>query len=144
VNGGSFNDIMTAGGSFVTGGYTDTISTDFGSPIGGRLAWSGDSGGYITTKVNLPAAAIGQNIKLRFRMASDDSVNQTGWRIDTIVITVAGPCSSATPSPTSSVTPSATATATTSVSPSPSATSTPPAAVTQAGLAGTVYVPAIA
>src|ERR1043166_7288638 len=80
INGGAFNDVIAAGGSFVMGGYSDTISTDFGSPIGGRLAWSGNSGGYITTNLNLPVTAIGQNIKLRFRMASDDSVSATGWR----------------------------------------------------------------
>ena len=28
INGGAFADILTAGGSFVTGGYTHTISTD--------------------------------------------------------------------------------------------------------------------
>ena len=43
----SSGDVITAGGSFITGGYSDTISTDYGSPIGGREAWSGDSGGYI-------------------------------------------------------------------------------------------------
>src|SRR5204862_4324075 len=47
INGGPFNDIVAAGGSFVTGGYSDSISTSFQSPIAGRLAWSGNSGGYI-------------------------------------------------------------------------------------------------
>src|ERR1051325_8104735 len=144
INGGAFNDVIAAGGSFVMGGYSDTISTDFGSPIGGRLAWSGNSGGYITTKLNLPVTAIGQNIKLRFRMASDDSVSATGWRIDSIIITVAGACSSATPTVSEhpTFTPTATATVTSSVAPSPSATaSVTPAAVVQVGMGGTVYVP---
>ena len=29
------------------GGYNRTISTDRGSPIAGRQAWSGNSGGFI-------------------------------------------------------------------------------------------------
>ncbi len=86
VNGGAFADIVTAGGSFVTGGYTATISTVFSSPIGGRTAWSGNSGGFITTTVNLPASAAGGMIKFRWRMASDISVSAQGWRIDNMVI----------------------------------------------------------
>ena len=44
---GAFTDITDAavGGSFVTGGYNATISTAFMSPIAGRMAWSGNSGG---------------------------------------------------------------------------------------------------
>jgi Carboxypeptidase regulatory-like domain len=99
IGAGAFQDIIAAGGSFVSGGYTGAISTAFGSPIGGRQAWSGNSGGYITTRVNLPAAAAGQNIQLRFRRATDNSVASTGQRIDTISLTdgfvctsCAGPC----------------------------------------------------
>ena len=49
INGGAYADIITAGGTFVTGGYTGPISTAFASPIGGRNAWNGNSGGYITS-----------------------------------------------------------------------------------------------
>ena len=87
IGAGAFTDIIVAGGSFVSGGYTHTISTGFMSPIAGRNAWSGNSGGYITTTVNLPAAAAGQNIRLRFRRATDSSTAGTGWRVDTISIT---------------------------------------------------------
>lgn len=83
INGGAFADIITAGGSFVIGGYTGTISMNFGSPIAGRQAWTGNSSGYKTSVVNLPAAAVGQSVKLRFRMASDSTVSGTGWRVDT-------------------------------------------------------------
>ena len=86
INGGAFTDIVTAGGSFSQGGYTNTISTNFLSPIAGRQAWSGISGGYITTAANLPAGAAGQNVKLRWRLASDCSVSSTGWNVDTISI----------------------------------------------------------
>ena len=87
VNAGAFQDIITAGGSFVTGGYNATISVNFGSPIAGRMAWSGNSGGFVTTTVNLPANANGQSIVLRWRRGSDSSVSAVGAFIDTISIT---------------------------------------------------------
>lgn len=89
VNGGAYSDILAAGGSFVVGGYNATISASFGSPIGGRQAWSGSSGGYITTTVQLPASTLGQLVRVRWRMASDSSVGATGWRVDSIVCGVA-------------------------------------------------------
>lgn len=79
-----FRDILTAGGNFVGGGYNRTLGGD--GPLDGRMAWSGNSGGYITTTVNLPAAAAGNNIYLRFRMGSDSSVSGVGWHIDSIQI----------------------------------------------------------
>ena len=86
INGGAFADIITAGGSFVTGGYNATISSAFGSPIAGRQAWSGNSGGYITTIVTLPAAAAGQNVVLRWRRASDSSVGAIGANVDDVAV----------------------------------------------------------
>ena len=88
INAGAFTDITNAavGGSFISGGYNATISTGFSSPIAGRQAWSGSSGGYVTTVANLGPNVAGQTIKLRFRMASDTSVSSTGWRIDTVKV----------------------------------------------------------
>lgn len=88
INAGAFTDITNAavGGSFVSGGYNDVIDTGFSSPIGGRQAWTGDSGGYITTVANLGPNVPGQTIKLRFRMASDSNTSGTGWRVDTVKI----------------------------------------------------------
>ncbi len=87
IGAGAFQDIITAGGSFVSNGYNATISTSFMSPIAGRMAWSGTSaGGYLDTVVNIPAAANGQNVKFRWRMASDSSVAATGVNIDDVQI----------------------------------------------------------
>ena len=84
VNGGVFSDILVAGGSFVSGGYVSNLSTGSGNPIEGRAAWHGDSSGYLTTAVNLPASALNQNVQLRWRFGTDSSASVTGWRIDTI------------------------------------------------------------
>ena len=86
IGGGPFQDILAAGGAFISGGYTDTISGSFGSPIAGRQAWSGSSGGFLTTEVTLPAAAAGQSVQLKWRCAVDVSVSGTGWYVDTISV----------------------------------------------------------
>src|SRR5262249_12480359 len=59
VRQGEFQDIIDAGGTFITGGYTDGISSTT-NPLygGGRMLWSGflnDS--FMTTTVELPASA---------------------------------------------------------------------------------------
>ncbi len=92
---GVFTDILAAGGSFVSGGYNGTISTGFQSPIAGRQAWTGNSGGYQTAVVNLPPAANGQMVTLRFRMGSDNRVSGTGWRIDGVSVLGGYACCSA-------------------------------------------------
>ncbi len=94
IGGGPFTDILAAGGSFVSGGYNGTISVSFMSPIAGRQAWTGSSGGYITTVASLPAAAAGQNVVLRFRMGSDISIAGTEWRVDTISVSDGYACCS--------------------------------------------------
>jgi hypothetical protein len=95
--GNTFQDIVAAGGSFVMGGYNRTIASDRGSPIAGRQAWSGNSGGFITTMVNLPFIPV--SARLRWRMASDTSGSGEGWRVDTINISWCElvPCPTPTP-----------------------------------------------
>ncbi len=100
IGGGAFTDILVAGGSFGVGGYNGPISVNFGSPIAGRQAWTNNSGGFISTIANLPAASIGQNIQLRWRLGSDISVSDNGWRVDTISISgVAETCGPPEPAP---------------------------------------------
>src|SRR5581483_7526262 len=134
--GNTFQDIVAAGGVFLMGGYNRTISSDRGSPIAGRRAWSGNSAGFITTVVNVPG--LGQG-RLRWRMASDTSGSGEGWRVDTVNITAcvpvprdsntAGPCQPPTPTPSVSPTmtpiPSPTVTVTPTITPSPTASPTP-------------------
>jgi hypothetical protein len=87
TNGGTtFQDVLATGATFGTGGYNGTISVNFGSPIAGRQAWTGNSAGFVTTTVNLPAAFNGQNVILRFRRGTDSSVSGQGWRIDSLSI----------------------------------------------------------
>lgn len=100
-NGTTWTDVITGGGSFVSGGYTDTISSAYMSPIAGRMAWSGDSAGYIDTEINLPASLNGQSVQFRWLVASDSSVTRTGAWVDDVQVlggvTCATGCGGGTP-----------------------------------------------
>jgi hypothetical protein len=82
-----FVDITNAGGTFVNGGYSKVIAPAFDSPLSNRPAWSGTINSYTNTVVNLPAAAAGQTIQLRWRCATDNGgPSGGGWRIDSVGI----------------------------------------------------------
>jgi hypothetical protein len=98
--GGAFNDIISAGGSFVANGYNQQIAnTD--SVLVGRNAWSGSSGGFITTTVNLPPSAAGNTVQLRWRFATDtgNSTPVTGWFVDSVTVSDGATCCSSIPRP---------------------------------------------
>jgi hypothetical protein len=122
--GQTYQDILDAGGVFVTGGYNRTISTDRGSPIAGRRAWSGNLGGFITTVVELPGLIVPYGV-LRWRMASDNSGSGEGWRVDTVEVTWCQGGPSCTPTPPPSPTPTATPRATPRPQPTPLPRPTP-------------------
>lgn len=91
VGGGVFTDIVTAGGSFVFNGYNGILGANgANNPLAGRNAWNGNSGGYLTTLVRLPASTSGQNVQFRFRFGADDNtVGQgpnPGWYIDNVKV----------------------------------------------------------
>ena len=102
IGGGSFTDIIAAGGAFISNGYNSTMTAAAPSPnytpnpLNGRQGWTGNSSGFITTVVRLPAAANGQNIRLKFRAGSDDNTTgvgpNPGWYIDTMTVNGAYTC----------------------------------------------------
>jgi len=118
VDGGPFQDILAAGGSFVRGGYNGTISTCCGNPLSGRQAWTGSSGGFIDTDVDLIGFG-GHTIALRWRMGSDSSGSSEGWRVDDVFIACEEPTPTPTAFPTPSITPTPTATVTPTIRPAP-------------------------
>jgi subtilisin family serine protease len=135
--GSTFQDIVVAGGTFVIGGYNRTISADRGSPIAGRRAWSGNSEGFITTVVDLPIVF---PIKLRWRMASDTTGSNEGWRVDSIDIFGCANKPCPTPTATASETPSS-PTPTVTVTPSPTSTVTATPAITATPTATATQTP---
>lgn len=100
-------EISTDGGStfsdlepFITeGDYNGTINSSSSSPIAGRQAWTGSSGSFILTSVDLAAYA-NQDVIIRFRLACDGSVSSTGWYIDDVTLAdtfIFNSCSAALP-----------------------------------------------
>ena len=128
IDGGAFQD---AGAFIFQGGYNGTISTCCGNPLAGRPAWTGSSGGFITSQLGLPS---GHTIALRWRMGSDNGGSGEGWRIDTLQGFCEGPTPTSTPTVTASSTPTATFTstpaATATNTPTPTVTATPTASTT--------------
>ncbi len=90
-NGASWND---AAPLFMVNGYDHKLYGKFQNPLGGRAAFAGSSRGYIRSKLDLSSLA-GQNVRFRFRMATDNSVDYWGWFIDDIMVYT---CSSPAPS----------------------------------------------
>jgi subtilisin-like proprotein convertase family protein len=87
IGNGAFQDIIAAGGTFVTGGYNGTIDPTFDNPLAGRPAWTGSSATFITTEVNLPPSSYFKTVQLKWRLGSDFIVSDVGWRIDTVQVT---------------------------------------------------------
>jgi hypothetical protein len=96
ISNGDFLDFTDThvGGSCMTGCYTGQIDGKCVgllprrcNPLAGRMAWSGNSGGYIDTAINLGPNLAGQTVTLRFRMCTDEAVAGPGVRIDNISIT---------------------------------------------------------
>ena len=155
IDGAPFQDILAAGGSFLLGGYNGTISTCCGNPLGGRQAWTGSSGGFITTAVDMNAFQ-GHTSVLRWRMGSDSGNTGDGWRIDSVQMVCERPTPTATPTTTitppftptptptvtATATPTATATATHTPTATPTATFTPtPTATATPTITGTPATP---
>jgi uncharacterized protein (TIGR02597 family) len=92
IGGGGFAEILAAGGTFVQGGYTLLLNSDT-TPLTSRLVWSGDSGGFISTTVQLPSACFNQDVQLRWHAGSDTSFGGAGWFVDSISITDGYVCS---------------------------------------------------
>ena len=90
---GGVVEISTDGGTvwadlgpgMTKGSYNGTLSTCCSNPLGGRAAFTGNSGGYIETLIDLNSYA-GQNVLVRFRMASDDTVAANGWFVDDVTL----------------------------------------------------------
>lgn len=84
VNGGAFTDVGSA--RFTKNGYNRTISSGFGNPLGGRLAFSGVSDVYLESIVNLGGLVNpGNSFRIRFREANDNTApTDTGWRLDDV------------------------------------------------------------
>jgi len=88
---GGFLEISTDGGTtwtdldgmFLQNGYNGVLGTNNNTNINGRAAFTGNSGGFIESKVDLNSFA-GSNASIRFVFGEDDNTNVEGWYVDDI------------------------------------------------------------
>ena len=85
INNGPWTDIIDAGGSFEQGGYNRRLNNS-SHDLGGRDAWTGNSGAFVRTEVLLPASVDSQQVQLRWRLAHDFTVAEVGWNINTVSV----------------------------------------------------------
>ena len=81
TDGGNFWDDLEP--DFIQNGYNANISVNPASAISGQPAFTGNSGGYIQSIVDLSTYS-GDEIFIRFRFASDAFVGGEGWYIDNV------------------------------------------------------------
>ncbi len=86
-------DATNSGVSFAANGYTTTILNTGKladrSDFAGKRAWSGNSGGFVETVLNLNDTAkfAGRTVRFRWVLATDASNASPGWYVDSIVLT---------------------------------------------------------
>ena len=100
IDSGAFEDILAAGGQFISGAYNGELDANAGcsgadaNPLVGRAAWTGEQDTFETVAVNLPAAAAGLPVQLRWRLGTDCAGQATvpyGWWVDGVSVTSNAP-----------------------------------------------------
>ncbi|MEO5713678.1 MAG: MBG domain-containing protein, partial [Luteolibacter sp.] len=100
IDNGTWFDVLDSGSgaSFTSGGYNSTITSN-SSDFSGLAAWSGSSGGFVSTVVSLTDSAkyAGKTLKMRWRLATNSSTSSVGWYVDSIALTGSVPPSNQAP-----------------------------------------------
>lgn len=87
IDGEPWLDVVTAGGSFIRGGYNEALITDSGcsatpNPLTGRNAWTGTADQ--TVELYLPEDANGRSVQMRWVAGSDCSIGSAPWTLDEV------------------------------------------------------------
>jgi hypothetical protein len=90
TDGTTWTDVEDAGGTFLAGGYNDSVSSWSSNPLAGRDFWAG-TGSLQQVLVDLTPLA-GGPVWIRFRLGCDGSVSDQGWWVDDIRIETTAPC----------------------------------------------------
>jgi len=78
-----------AGKLFTHNGYSQTIYTGDTNPLKGRLAFSGESSGHVSSRLDISSLA-GKKVRFRFRIGTDSTAASWGWLIDDIIVFACG------------------------------------------------------
>lgn len=106
VEGGAWfsPESTNSGASFASNGYNTTIANT-GNPagrseFGRRLAWSGNSNGFVETVLNFNDTAkfAGKTVRFRWGLATNGSIASPGWHVDSIALLGGGDLTNQPPS----------------------------------------------
>lgn len=98
IDGGAWFDVTSSGSgaAFGTGGYNSTFSMTGSSstrnPLGSRGCWTGTTASFSQVVVNLTDTAkyAGHSLRMRWRLATNNSTTSSGWYIDDITLNGGG------------------------------------------------------
>ena len=83
-------DDAGSGVNFSLNGYNSTLggNASSGSDFRNKAAWSGTSGAFVDSTLNLTDTAkfVGKQVAFRWILASDTSVASTGWYLDNVAV----------------------------------------------------------
>lgn len=90
VDGGGWFDVTSggSGASFATGGYNNTLNSS-SNPLHTRPAWTGSltSFAQVVVKLTDTAKFAGHTLRVRWRLATNNTFASTGWYLDDFVLT---------------------------------------------------------
>ncbi len=78
-------DWEDAGPYFYMNGYNGVIGQNQWALLSGRPAFTGNSGGYINSKLDV-SDFVGEELEVRFRFSCDSGTAGNGWYIDDIIL----------------------------------------------------------
>lgn len=87
LGGGTWFDLLNSEATVTSGNYNANIRSSSTASLAGRSVWSGNSGGFVTTSLNLPKAWAGQMLRLRWYLSHDRNRSRAGWHLDSVVMT---------------------------------------------------------
>ena len=102
------NEASGVGAQFESGGYTHMSLCGPGA-FPGVPAWSGSSGGVVTTRLKLPQSVLGSVVDFSFYLGLDASTAVDGWVVDDIRVTSEDPATAPPTALTTSAAPGTTA-----------------------------------
>ncbi len=98
VDGGAWFDVAASGSgaAFATGGYNSAFSSTGNpstrNPLAPRSCWTGANAAFAQVAVNLTDTAkyAGHSLRIRWRLATNNSTASTGWYLDDIALNGGG------------------------------------------------------
>ena len=89
-----FTDDANSGVTFASNGYTDVIRAGGNGPseFANKSAWTGTSGGFLETILNLNDTArfAGKSVRFAWVMATNSRNASTGWFVDSMIVSGGG------------------------------------------------------